>query len=52
MKFATTRNDSERHTGRKGDGKKYMVIDLGAEGTQWSWNTLSHRACGKRWGHY
>ena len=29
-----------------------MVIDMGAEGTQWSWNTLSQRACGKRWGHY
>ena len=47
-----TRLYSESHTGRKGEGKKYMVIDMGAEGTQWSWNTLSHRACGKRWGHY
>ena len=27
-----TRSYSESHTGRKGEGKKYMVIDMGGRG--------------------
>ena len=42
-----TRIYSESHTRKKGEGKKYMVIDMGAEGSQWSWNTLLDRAGGK-----